>query len=95
MHQGTIRENITFSKSQIQEDKITEAAKKAEILNEINNFTNGMDTIIGERGVQLSGGQRQRLAIARTFYKNPDIFIFDDCLSSIDSNKENLFGYTK
>ena len=65
-----------------------EAAKKAEILEEITSFTNGLDTIIGERGVQLSGGQRQRLAIALTFYKNHDFFIFDDCLSAVDATKE-------
>ena len=85
---GTIRENIAFSTNNIDEERILDAAKKAEILEEITNFTNGLDTIIGERGVQLSGGQRQRLAIARTFYKQPDIFIFDDCLSAVDATKE-------
>ena len=85
---GTIRENIAFSSDYIDNNKIIEAVKKAEILDEINNFKDGLDTIIGERGVQLSGGQRQRLAIARTFYKNPALYIFDDCLSAIDANKE-------
>jgi ATP-binding cassette subfamily B multidrug efflux pump len=85
---GTIRENITFSSDTIDNQKILEAAKKADILDEINNFKEGLDTIIGERGVQLSGGQRQRLAIARTFYKNPSLYIFDDCLSAIDATKE-------
>ena len=85
---GTIRENIAFSSDTIDEQKIIESAKKADILDEINNFKYGMDTIIGERGVQLSGGQRQRLAIARTFYKNPTLYIFDDCLSAIDATKE-------
>jgi len=85
---GTIKENIAFSTNNIDKKRILKAAKKAEILEEINCFSNGLDTIIGERGVQLSGGQRQRLAIARTFYKNPDIFIFDDCLSAVDANKE-------
>jgi ATP-binding cassette subfamily B multidrug efflux pump len=85
---GTIKENIAFASDSIDENKIIEAAKKADILDEINNFKNGFETIIGERGVQLSGGQRQRLAIARTFYKNPEIFIFDDCLSAIDATKE-------
>ncbi len=85
---GTIKENIAFSSNTINEDKIIEAARKAEILDEINNFNDGFDTVIGERGIQLSGGQRQRLAIARTFYKNPDLYIFDDCLSAIDANKE-------
>jgi len=85
---GTIKENIAFASDSIDENKIIEAAKKADILDEINNFKNGFETIIGERGVQLSGGQRQRLAITRTFYKNPEIFIFDDCLSAIDATKE-------
>jgi len=85
---GTIRENIAFSSDTIDNQKILEAAKKADILDEINNFKEGLDTIIGERGVQLSGGQRQRLAIARTFYKNPSLYIFDDCLSAIDATKE-------
>ena len=85
---GTIRENIAFSSDTIDNQKIIEAAKKADILDEINNFKEGLDTIIGERGVQLSGGQRQRLAIARTFYKSPSLYIFDDCLSAIDATKE-------
>jgi ATP-binding cassette, subfamily B, multidrug efflux pump len=85
---GTIKENIAFASDSIDKNKIIDAAKKADILEEINNFKNGFETIIGERGVQLSGGQRQRLAIARTFYKNPEIFIFDDCLSAIDTTKE-------
>ena len=85
---GSIKENIGFSSNIIDKKKIIEAVKKAEIIEEINQFTNGLDTIIGERGVKLSGGQRQRLAIARTFYKNPSLFIFDDCLSAIDTTKE-------
>ena len=85
---GKIRENIAFSSDTIDNQKIIEAAKKADILDEINNFKEGLDTVIGERGVQLSGGQRQRLAIARTFYKNPSLYIFDDCLSAIDATKE-------
>ena len=51
-------------------------------------FPKKFDTLIGERGIQLSGGQRQRLAIARVFYKKPQIYIFDDCLSAVDANKE-------
>ena len=85
---GTIEENIGFSSSNICKNKLYLAAKNAEILEEIKSFNKGFKTIIGERGVKLSGGQRQRLAIARTFYKNPDIYIFDDCLSAIDAVKE-------
>ena len=85
---GAIKENIVFASNIIDSKKIIEATKKAGILEEINTLSNGFETIIGERGVKLSGGQRQRLAIARTFYKNPRLFIFDDCLSAIDSTKE-------
>ena len=85
---GSIKQNIAFTSDKIDESKILEAARKARILKEINNFNDGFDTVIGERGVKLSGGQRQRLAIARTFYKNPDLFIFDDSLSAVDSIKE-------
>ena len=85
---GTIRDNISFSSDTINENEIIMAAKKAEILDEINSFPNKFDTVVGERGIQLSGGQRQRLAIARVFYKKPQLYIFDDCLSAIDANKE-------
>ena len=85
---GTISENISFSSNTIDQDKIIEAAKNAEIIDEINIFSDGFNTVIGERGVKLSGGQRQRIAIARTFYKKPKISIYDDCLSAIDANKE-------
>ena len=85
---GTVKENIAFASNTLNEDEVIDAAKKSEILDEIDSFTDGFETIIGERGVQLSGGQRQRLAIARTFYKKPNLLIFDDCLSAIDATKE-------
>ena len=85
---GTIRENIGFSSNNINNNEIEIAAKKAEMIDEINSFPDKFETVIGERGIQLSGGQRQRLAIARVFYKKPEIYIFDDCLSAVDANKE-------
>ena len=85
---GTIRENIGFSSNKIDNQEVEIAAKKAEIIDEINSFPDKFETVIGERGIQLSGGQRQRLAIARVFYKKPEIYIFDDCLSAVDANKE-------
>ena len=85
---GAISENISFSSNKKTDQEIINASKKAEIFDEITNFSQGYHTIIGERGVKLSGGQRQRLAIARTFYKNPDLYIFDDCLSAVDAKKE-------
>ena len=87
---GTIRENICFSSDNQNEHEVIDAAKKAEIFEEINSFPKKFETVVGERGVQLSGGQRQRLAIARVFYKKPKIYIFDDCLSAVDANKEKI-----
>ena len=84
---GTIKDNIIFSSDNYNYDKMVAAAKYAEILDEINSFKDGFNTIVGERGVQLSGGQKQRLSIARVFYKNPSMYIFDDCLSAIDKQK--------
>ena len=86
---GSIKENITFSSDNFNEENLLESTYNAELQEDINNFNNKFNTIIGERGVQLSGGQKQRLAIARTFYKKPDIFIFDDCLSAVDAKKEH------
>ncbi|MEE2700083.1 MAG: ABC transporter ATP-binding protein [Bacteroidota bacterium] len=85
---GTVEENISFGSDQITRAKIEQVAATAEITADIMRFTNQYETIVGERGVQLSGGQRQRIAIARAIYKSPSIFIFDDCLSAVDSNKE-------
>ena len=85
---GTVNENISFGKDEFTEEEIKQAARIAEIDDEIENFPKKYDTIIGERGVQLSGGQRQRISIARAIFINPPIFIFDDSLSAIDANKE-------
>ena len=85
---GTVEENISFGSDQKSRVKIEQVAAKAEITTDIMKFANQYKTIVGERGVQLSGGQRQRIAIARAIYKSPSIFIFDDCLSAVDSNKE-------
>ena len=87
---GTVSENISFGKNKFTESEVIDAAKTAEITEEINQFPDKYGTIIGERGVQLSGGQRQRLSIARAIFINPSIYIFDDCLSAIDANKEKL-----
>ena len=87
---GTIFENISFGQDKKSIDQVIEVAKIAEITDEIDRFKNKYNTVIGERGVQLSGGQRQRISIARAIYINPDIYIFDDCLSAIDANKEKL-----
>jgi ATP-binding cassette subfamily B multidrug efflux pump len=84
----SLKENIAFSQPDISMDKIIEAAKVAHIYDEIMEFRNGFDTVIGERGVSLSGGQKQRIAIARAIILDPDILVLDDALSSVDTETE-------
>ena len=84
----TIRENLTFGKLDATDSEIEEAARLAQIYEDILDFPDGMDTVIGERGITLSGGQRQRVAIARAILMNPPIFILDDALSSVDIQTE-------
>ncbi len=81
----TIRENIAFGKLNATDKEIEEVARIAQIYEEVMGFPEGMNTVIGERGITLSGGQRQRIAIARALLTNPSIFILDDALSSIDT----------
>jgi ATP-binding cassette subfamily B protein len=84
----TIRENIAFGKMDATEKEIEGAARLAQIYDEIVEFPEGMDTMVGEKGITLSGGQRQRIAIARAVLMNPPIFILDDALSSVDIQTE-------
>jgi len=84
----TIGNNIKFGKEDATEDEIIDAAKNAVVHDNIAEFTNGYNTILGERGVTLSGGQKQRVSIARAIIKNPKILIFDDCLSAVDTETE-------
>ena len=85
----SIKKNIEFGNPNSSIDDITNAAKLAEIDLEIEKFQNVYDTILGERGVTLSGGQAQRISIARSFIKDSDIYLFDDCFSSLDSDTED------
>ena len=87
---GTIRENIEYGKPGASEDEIRQAAQMANALEFIERFSDGLDTIVGERGVQLSGGQRQRIAIARAVLKDPCILVLDEATSSLDSESERL-----
>ena len=85
----SIKKNIEFGNPNSSIDDIINAAKLAEIDLEIEKFENGYDTILGERGVTLSGGQAQRISIARSFIKDSEIYLFDDCFSSLDSDTED------
>ena len=88
----TIGNNIsfgTFGKNGKSNQKdIKWAAKQAVVHETIKQFTEGYETVVGERGVTLSGGQKQRISIARAILKNPKILIFDDCLSAVDTETE-------
>ncbi|QPA32170.1 ABC transporter transmembrane domain-containing protein [Thermaerobacillus caldiproteolyticus] len=84
----TVRENIAFACPEASEDKIIEAAKLASVHEDIEQFTDGYDTIVGERGVSLSGGQKQRISIARALLMNPEVLILDDSLSAVDAKTE-------
>lgn len=94
----TILNNIKFGKPNATKEEVDIAAKHASIYNEIISFPGGMNTLVGERGVTLSGGQKQRISIARALIKNPQIVLFDDCLSAVDARTEkeiiaNLYSY--
>jgi ATP-binding cassette subfamily B multidrug efflux pump len=84
----TIRENIAFGRMDATDKEIEKAARLAQIYDEVTDFPEGMNTVIGERGMTLSGGQRQRIAIARAILMDPPIFILDDALSSVDIQTE-------
>jgi len=87
---GTIRENIAYGKPSATDAEILEAARKAYSLEFINSFPEGLDTVVGERGVKLSGGQKQRIAIARAILRDPKILILDEATSALDSESERL-----
>lgn len=87
---GNIRDNIGYGKPGASDEEIVEAARKANAWEFIDRFPKGLDTIVGERGIQLSGGQRQRIAIARAVLKDPRILILDEATSALDSESERL-----
>ena len=85
---GTVRENIRYGRLDATDEEIVEAAKRAEVHEEILALPDGYDSYIGERGVMLSGGQKQRIAIARVFLKNPKVLILDEATSALDTVTE-------
>lgn len=84
----TIADNICLAFDEVDMDKVKEATKMADIYDNIMDFPDKFDTMVGERGTTLSGGQKQRSSIARALIKNPDILILDDCLSAVDAKTE-------
>jgi ATP-binding cassette subfamily B protein len=94
----TVSGNIQFGLEASDEEKVREAARYASVDKEIEGFLDRYQTMIGERGVTLSGGQKQRISIARGLIKDPEIIVFDDCLSAVDAKTEkeilgNLYQY--
>ncbi|MEM6629791.1 MAG: ATP-binding cassette domain-containing protein, partial [Bacteroidota bacterium] len=90
LFEGTIRENIRFSRPQATEEEIRNAVDAAYVSEFSDRFEKGLETLIGERGVKLSGGQRQRIAIARAILANPRILLLDEATSNLDNQSEKF-----
>lgn len=86
----SIKENIRFADPAYSDERVEEVTKLCGLYNDIKSMPDGIDTIIGERGVSLSGGQKQRIAMSRALIMNPDILILDDSLSAVDAKTENI-----
>jgi len=84
----SIKHNIKFGKENATDEEVVEAAKKAVVHQNIIGFSKQYETVLGERGITLSGGQKQRVSIARALIKDPQVYLFDDCLSAVDTETE-------
>jgi ABC-type multidrug transport system fused ATPase/permease subunit len=87
---GTIKENILYGRPNASDEEVRKAAQQANAWSFIEGFPDGLETVVGERGVKLSGGQRQRIAIARAILKNTEILVLDEATSSLDADSEHL-----
>ena len=87
---GTLKENLLFVKPKASVEELEDALKSAHVKEFVDRFENGIETVIGERGVKLSGGQRQRVAIARALLANPELLLLDEATSSLDTESEAL-----
>lgn len=85
---GTLRENIVYGRIGASDEEVLEACRRAQLAAMLENLPDGLDTIVGERGIMLSGGQKQRVAIARAFLKDPPILLLDEATSALDSTTE-------
>lgn len=85
---GTLRENVAYGKPDATDEEIYDALYKAQLRDLVDSYEDGLDTVVGERGVKLSGGQKQRISIARMFLKNPPILILDEATSALDTETE-------
>ncbi len=88
MFADTVRENIRYGRPKATDEEVEEAARRADIYDDIMHMPDGFDTYVGERGTRLSGGQRQRISIARIFLKDPSVLILDEATSALDTITE-------
>ena len=91
---GSIRDNIAYGKPDATDAEVREAARRANILEFVEDLPEGFDTQVGERGARLSGGQKQRIAIARVFLRDPRILILDEATSALDNESERAVQHS-